>query len=116
VDTPPPALPRQSGENVSIASLAAGLSGLPGNPATPPQVNTRQSSSIASSISAGDTRDQGTSASSDSVSISTPAAVLGRLSGQRAQKLEGITAAVRSGSYAPSSSAIAGAIVAQAIS
>jgi hypothetical protein len=82
---------------------------LPGNSATQRLPNTRPPSSIGSFGSSGVTRDKGNSVASDSVSISGPAAVLSQLSAQHAQRLAGLAASVRGGTYEPSSSAIDGA-------
>jgi len=100
-DTPPPAA-RQ-------LDSAARTSGLPGNSATPELA-------AATSVSSGETRDQGNSVSSDSVAVSGPAAVLSQVLEQRAQRLESLSAAVRGGAYEPSGSAIGHAIAAQAVS
>lgn len=130
-DIRPPAAPtRQSGsvgttgvsgdsgssENIATTGLAAKPSAAPGNTETPRLADTGSSASIGGPVSQGESRDQGNSVSNDSVSVSGPAAFLSQLSGEHAQRLESLSTAVKGGSYAPSGSAIAGAIVSAATS
>jgi anti-sigma28 factor (negative regulator of flagellin synthesis) len=61
-------------------------------------------------------RGHGSPGANDSITISGPSAALGHLSSQRAARIEQLTAAIASGSYQISASAIGSAIVAQAIS
>lgn len=53
-------------------------------------------------------------AAGDSISLSGVSAALGRLAGDRAQRIGQLAAAVASGAYQPQSAAISRAIVAQA--
>jgi anti-sigma28 factor (negative regulator of flagellin synthesis) len=84
--------------------------------AIPRPADTGQSASIGSSGSSGGVRGQDNSGSNDSIQISGPSAALGRLSSQRAERIAQVSAALRSGTYQISGSAIGSAIIAQAIS
>lgn len=66
-------------------------------------------------LSSGNSRSEGLgSGVRDSVSLSGPSAALGRLASDRAARVQQLTAAVQSGSYNVSSSAISSAIVGHA--
>jgi anti-sigma28 factor (negative regulator of flagellin synthesis) len=78
--------------------------------------DTGQSNPIGGSGSSAGVRGPDNSGSSDSIAISGPSAALSQLSSQRAARIEQLSAAVGSGAYFVSSSAIGSAIVAQAVS
>ena len=88
------------------------------DPATTQPADTGQAASIAgasaAAASASSAGIRGQSNSGDSIAISGPSTALSQLASQRAARLESLSAAVGSGSYQVSSSAISGAIVANA--
>jgi anti-sigma28 factor (negative regulator of flagellin synthesis) len=83
------------------------------HPVAAPPVDTSQAASIAAASSTA-IRGPGNSASGDSIAISGTSAALSQIANQRAARLESLSAAVSSGAYQVSSSAISGAIVAHA--
>jgi hypothetical protein len=126
VDIRPPNSPGNSGKSAPSDSITTSgpseaptrLSSLDStslDSTTPGPAGTSRSNSIGSSSSAGGVRGQADSGPNDSVVISGPSAALVRLSAQRGQRLESLSAAVSGGTYNVSSSAISSAMVAQAL-
>jgi anti-sigma28 factor (negative regulator of flagellin synthesis) len=84
--------------------------------AVPKTVESGQTNSISGSASNSGVRGAGSSASKDSVAVSGLSSALNASSGERAARIQSLSAAVANGSYQVSSSAISSAIVGHAIS
>ena len=84
--------------------------------AVPKSVEAGQSNSISGSAPGSGTRGLGSAASRDSVSVSGLSTALNLSSGERAARIQTLTAAVANGSYRVSSAAISSAIVGHAVS